>query len=162
MVPGTIHISVSARPPIALARNGGELWAVDAAGTLLGPHGGKGLAAADDWVVIDAEAGGPRALARGAGFVNRIREDDPQLFIRLSEVAVVGDSFTVIDRESRTRLQFGPDALTPGRASALWRVYLGLRPELDRHSLLRSEADLRFNDRIILKAPASDAVRGKT
>jgi hypothetical protein len=162
VVPGTIHIAVSARPPVALARKDGQLWAIDAAGTLLGPHAGKGLAAADDWVVIDAEAGGPRGLARGAAFVTRIREDDPSLFGRLSEVSVLTDGFAVIDRESRARLHFGLDALTPGRASVLWRVYLGLRPELDRHSLLRSEADLRFNDRIILKAPASDAVRGKT
>ncbi len=162
VVPGTIQVTVTARPPIALARKEGELWAVDAAGTLLGPHAGKGLSAAADFVVIDAEAGGPKALGRGAAFVARIREDDPALFDRLSEVSVQGEGFAAVDRESRTRLLFGPDALSPGRASALWRVYLTLRPELDRHALLRNEADLRFNDRIILKAPASDAVRGKT
>jgi cell division septal protein FtsQ len=162
VVPGTIHITVTARPPIALARKEGELWAVDAAGTLLGPHAGKGLAAADDYVVIDSDAGGPKALARGAALVARIREDDPALFARLSEVSVGADEFAVVDRESHTRLLFGPDALSPGRVSALWRVYLTLRPDLDRHALLRNEADLRFNDQIILKAPASDAVRGKT
>jgi hypothetical protein len=162
VIPGSIHISVTARPAIALARKEGELWSVDAAGTLLGPHAGKGLSAAGDFVVIDAESGGAKALARGAAFVARIREDDPVLFARLSEVSVKADEFAVVDRESRTRLLFGPDALSPGRASALWRVYLTLRGELDRHALLRNEADLRFNDRIILKAPASDAVRGKT
>ena len=162
VVPGTIQITVTARPPVALARKGDELWAIDAAGTLLGPHAGKGLAATADWVLIDATGGEPKALSRGAAFVVRLREDDPELFARLSEVSVEGDSFAVVDREIRTRLLFGPDALKPGRASALWRVYIGLCPELERHALLRSEADLRFNDRIILKAPASDAVRGKT
>ena len=55
----------------------------------------------------------------------------------------------------------GPDAAEPKKAAPLWRAFLALRPELDRHSLPAAEADLRFSGRIVLKAPG-DPGRGKT
>ena len=65
------------------------------------------------------------------------------------------------DRHARARLLFGPDAAEPGKAAPLWRAFLALRPELDRHALSLAEADLRFAGRIVLKAPG-DSGRGKT
>ena len=178
VVPDTVTVQVTARPPVALARKDGVLWTVDRAGTWLGPYAGRAISGNDDFVVIDAGAGKeeksededavekPEALdpavARGAAFIARLREDDPPLLARLSELEVEGDGFRVIDNVTHMRLRFGPDALAPGSTAAIWRAFLALVPELERHSLLGREADLRFADRIVLKAPAGDAGRGKT
>jgi len=162
VVPGTVHVTVIARPPVALARRGGQLWAVDGKGNFLGPHTGRGAATEDDFVVIDPGKDEARGVIRGAALIAQLRRDDRVLSDRLSEVEVGPDSFAVIDRQIRTRLLLPADAAEPGKAAALWRAFLVLRPELERHSLLRNEADLRFSDRIILKAPADDAARGKT
>ena len=162
VVPGTVHVTVTSRPPVALARRGGQLWAVDAKGNFLGPHTGRGAAADEDFVVIDPGKEEARGVVRGAALIAQLRRDDRVLADRLSEVEVQPDAFAVIDREIRTRLLLPADAAEPGKAASLWRAFLVLRPELERHSLLRNEADLRFSDRIILKAPADDAARGKT
>jgi hypothetical protein len=76
-------------------------------------------------------------------------------------VALVPEGFAVTDRVARARLLFGPDAVELGKAAPLWRAFLALRPELDRHALSATEADLRFAGRIVLKAPG-DSGRGKT
>ncbi len=164
VVPDTVVVSIRARPPVALARRDGTLWTVDAAGTWLGTWDGRKAAPGEDWVLVDPGAGGEPvdALARGALFVSRLRDDDPALFARLSEVEVTGGGFAAWDRASQARLLFGGDALEPGRAAAAWRAYLALRPELERHALLRSEVDLRFRDRIILNAPRPEAAAGRT
>jgi hypothetical protein len=169
VVPDTVTVQITARPPIALARKDGVLWTVDRAGTWLGPYSGRAISGSDDFVVIDAspstdedkaEALDP-AVARGAAFIERLREDDPPLLARLSELEVESDGFRVVDKVSHMRLRFGPEAISAGSASAIWRAFLALVPELERHSLLGREADLRFADRIVLKAPAHDAGRGK-
>lgn len=163
IVPDTVVVAVSARPAVALALRDGALSAVDASGSTLGaftPRAGS----ADDFVVLDPSPCGddPKALPRGAAFVARLKQDDPALFARLSEVEVLPHGVAVVDRVARVRLLFGADAAEPGRASASWRAFLALAPELDRHSLSRTEADLRFADRIILNALPPEAERGKT
>lgn len=168
IVPDTIVVQVSARPPIALARKGDELWTVDRSGAFLGVYRERATGDAELFAVIDPgpggevaiEAGG--ALARGAAFVDRIKSDDPSLYRRVSEVEVRPDGFAVVDRVARVQLLFGPDATEPSRAVLSWRAYLAVRPELERHALSSLEVDLRFADRIVLKAPAAEAGRGKT
>ena len=66
------------------------------------------------------------------------------------------------DAPARLRLLVGEDALVPGKAFARWRAFLALSPELSRHGLLPREVDLRFENRIVLKAPGADAARGDT
>jgi hypothetical protein len=66
-----------------------------------------------------------------------------------------------VDQIAKARLLFGLDAGEPGRAAPAWRAYLALRAEMERHALAANEADLRFQDQIVLKRPADD-VRGKT
>ncbi len=162
VVPDTIAVRLAARPAVAVARRGDELWAVDAEGGFLGPL--KEEARAEDFVVIDPSgAGDERAgTARGTAFVTRLKADDPDLLGRLSEVVVTRDGIAVIDKIARLRLLFGPEALEPRTGSLRWRALLALLPEIERHGLLRREVDLRFRDRIVLKAPASEGERGKT
>ena len=105
--------------------------------------------------------------AEGAAFLAALRADAPDLLARVSDVALVPEGFAVTDRVARARLLFGPNAAEParpgepGKAAPLWRAFLALRPELDRHALPLAEADLRFSGRIVLTAPG-DAGRGKT
>jgi len=162
LVPGTLVVTVVSRPPVALARRGAELWTVDRLGTPLGPFKGRALAADDDFVILD---GDEERIRRGAGFLAALREEDPALLARLSDVTVIDDGLLVTDRIARVRLLFSRDAAEPGRtagAAASWRAYLALIPELPRLFLAPGEADLRFDGRIVLKAPPDSAGRGKT
>ena len=163
IVPGTIMVVVVARPPVAVAvreDRGGELWTVDRTGSFIGPYGGRALGREDDFVVLSGVAD-EDARARGAAFLDVLRTEDPDLLARASEVAVVPEGFAVTDRVASSRLLFGPDAASPGRAAPIWRAYLALLPELERSALPTADADLRFADRIVLKAPG-DPGRGKT
>ncbi len=162
VVPGTIAVSVVARPPVALAvraDRGGELWTVDRTGSYIGPYGGRALSASDDFPLLAARDAD--ALAKGAGFLDVLRTEDPDLLGRASDVAVVPEGFAVTDRVARGRLLFGPDAAQPGVAAPRWRAWLALLPEIERSGLPTSEADLRFAGRIVLKSPG-DAGRGNT
>jgi len=163
IVPDTIAVRVVARPPVALvarADKDGELWTIDRGGSFTGPYSGRALSKNDDFVVLSG-ASDAAALARGAAFLEAIREEDSALLARIADVALVPEGFAVTDRVARARLLFGPDAAESGKAAPLWRAFLALRPELDRHALSATEADLRFADRIVLKAPGESG-RGKT
>ena len=165
IVPDTVEVVVKPNPPVALARKGGSLCTVDAGGNLLGAYKGRAISGADDFVVLDAdalpEAARPAGLARGASFVARLAVEDAALLARVSEVQVLPDSLALVDQIAKARLLFGLDAAEPGRAAPAWRAYLALRSEMERHGLATNEADLRFQDQIVLKRPADD-VRGKT
>jgi hypothetical protein len=163
VVPDTITVRVVARPPVALvvrADKGGELWTIDRGGSFTGPYTGRALSKSDDFVVLSG-ASDAASLAKGAAFLETLRGDDPGLLARVSDVALVPEGFAVTDRIAQARLLFGPDAAEPRRAAPLWRAFLALRPELDRHALPLAEADLRFAGRIVLKEPG-DAGHGKT
>ena len=163
IVPDTIAVRVVARPPVALvarADKDGELWTIDRGGSFIGPYAGRALSKSDDFVVLSG-ASDTASLARGAKFVEVLREEDPELLARVSGVVLVPEGFSVTDRIAKACLLFGPDAAEPKKAAPLWRAFLALRPELDRHSLPATEADLRFSGRIVLKAPP-DTGRGKT
>jgi cell division protein FtsQ len=160
VVPDTVVVRIVARPPVALARKGGEIWTVDRSGVWLGPYAGRGVGRDDDFVVIDPGET-PDGVARGAAFLETLRTEDPELLARVSELGVNPDGFRLVDRVARATLLFAPDADEPGRAAPIWRAFLALRPELERHALTTAEVDLRFADRIVLKAPA-DSERGKT
>ena len=162
IVPGTIALVVTARPPVALAvrpDRGGELWTVDRTGSFIGPYGGRALSHADDFPVLSAKD--DDALRQGAAFLETLRAEDPDLLARASDVAVVPEGFAVTDRVAKSRLLFGPDAAAPSRAAPIWRAYLALLPLLERNALPTSDADLRFAGRIVLKSPG-DPGHGNT
>jgi cell division protein FtsQ len=162
VVPDTIALHVEPRAPVALARRGEELWTVDQDGLWLAasPTG----AAAPRFVILDPAAcpSPDEAVAKGARLLARLKADDPELLARVSEVEVLPEGFAVVDAPARLRLLLGDDALLPERAFARWRAFLALAPELGRHGLLPREVDLRFENRIVLKAPGAEEARGKT
>jgi cell division protein FtsQ len=162
VVPDTITLHLEPRSPVALVRRGGELWTVDQDGRWLAPFAGGPRA--PRFVVLDP-SGAPspeEGAALGARLLARLEADDPELLSRVSEVEVLADGFAVVDAPARLRLLLGADALGPGRAFARWRAFLALAPELARLGLLSREVDLRFENRIVLKAPAAEGVRGAT
>ncbi len=162
VVPDTISVQVEPRAPVALARRADELWTVDQEGLWLAPYsGGPG---APRFVVLDP-SGAPspeEAIVRGARLLARLRAEDPDLYTRVSEVEVLSEGFAVVDVPARLRLFLGDDAVAPGKAFARWRAFLALAPELGRRGLLPREVDLRFENRIVLKAPGAEAARGDT
>jgi len=162
LVPGTLVVSVVSRAPVALARRADGLWTVDRNGNALGPYAGRAISAADDFVVLE---GDDERIRAGAAFLGALKAEDPALVTRLSDVALTDRGLVVTDRVARVRLLFAPDAAEPGRivaAAASWRAALALLPQLTRLSLASGEADLRFDGRIVLKAPPESAGRGKT
>lgn len=162
VVPDTISVQVEERAPVALARRGEELWTVDQDGLWLAAYAGG--AGASRFVVLDpAGAASPEeGTARGALLLSRLSAEDPELLSRVSEVEVLADGFAVVDAPARLRLLLGNDAAAGGKTFARWRAFLALSPELSRHGLLPREVDLRFENRIVLKAPGAEGVRGDT
>jgi cell division septal protein FtsQ len=162
VVPDTISVQVEARSPVALARRGDELWTVDQDGLWLTAH--TGGAGAPRFVVLDS-SGAPspeEGVVRGARLLARLGAEDPELLARISEVEVLAAGFAVVDAPARLRLRLGDDALVPGPAFARWRAFLALAPELTRLGLLPREVDLRFENRIVLKAPGTEGPRTET
>lgn len=162
VVPDTIAVQVEPRSPVALARRGDELWTVDQNGLWLGAYGGG--AGSPRYVIVDpsGSASPEEGVTRGARLLARLKEEDPDLLARVSEVEVLAEGFAVVDAPARLRLRLGDDALAPGRAFARWRAFLALAPELGRHGLLPREVDLRFENRIVLKAPGAESAHGST
>jgi len=162
VVPDTISVAVEPRAPVALARRGEELWTVDQDGRWLATFAGG--AGAPRFVVLDpgGAATPDEGVALGAKLLARLAAEDPGLLARVSEVEVLPAGFAVVDAPARLRLLLGEDALAPGKAFARWRALLALAPELGRHGLLTGEVDLRFENRIVLKAPGAETVRGDT
>ncbi len=162
VVPDTVALQVEPRAPVALARRGEALWTVDQDGLWLAEY--RGGAGAPRFVVLDPSgaASPEEGVVRGARLLGRLSAEDPELLARVSEVEVLPRGFALVDAPARLRLLVGEDALAPGKAFARWRAFLALSPELSRHGLLPREVDLRFENRIVLKAPGADAARGDT
>ena len=162
VVPDTISLQIEPRAPVALARRGDELWTVDQDGLWLAAY--TGGAGAPRFVVLDP-SGAPspeKGVVRGARLLARLRAEDPELLARISEVEVLSEGFAIVDAPARLKLRLGDDALVPGRAFARWRAFLALAPELTRYGLLPREVDLRFENRIVLKAPRTEGSRSET
>jgi len=160
IVPDTLVIHVEARPPMALARHGGVLWTVDREGTWLGPYEGRALSGADDFPIVDGP-GDDGSVRTGALFLAALRSEDPALFSRVSDVAVVPEGLEVTDRVARARLVVGRDPDAAPRTAAAWRAFLALAPDLARRGLPSDAADLRFDGRLVLHVPPDALGRGK-
>ncbi len=168
VLPDALEVRLKARAAVALARLGDELWTVDANGVGLWRY--TRSTPGEDLVLVDP---GPDfkdtdRMERAMRFLGRLREEDKDLLARVSELEVrggrgsLGRSLVVFDRLLRARLHFGEDALEPGRAALTWRALLATVPELSRHGLSLQDIDLRFADRIVLRAPDIEATHGKT
>ena len=161
LVPDTLVIRVEARPPVALARRGAELWCVDRSGSWLGPYTGRAVSGDDDYPLLDG-AGDDESVRKGAAFLAALRTEDPILWSRLSDLSIAPDGVTVTDRVARARLLLPGDPAEAPRAAAAWRAWLAVAPDLERRGLPAQPADLRFEGRIVLSAPPELFGRGKT
>ncbi len=160
VVPDTLVVRVEARPPVALARRGADLWMVDRSGTWLGRYAGRAVSGQDDFPLIDG-SGGDDAVSRGAAFLMALKAEDEALCARLSDITVLGSGVSVTDRVARARLLLPGDPAEAGRAAAAWRAWLALVPDLGRRGLPVDAADLRFDGRIVLAPPPDGLDHGK-
>ncbi len=160
LVPDTLLIRIEARPPLALARRAGTLWTVDKGGAWLGPYEGRALSGEDDFPIIDA-TGDDESVRCAAAFLASLKDVDPALFSRVSDVLVSPEGLVVTDRLARARLVVGKNPEETPRTAATWRAFLALVPDLSRRGLPDDSADLRFDGRIVLHTPPDTLGRGK-
>jgi cell division protein FtsQ len=144
-LPGTLRINVTERVPVALVRSGNRIQYVDEHGVTfaeLSPEVGD-----DDLPLIAVDSVGDAELARTVAFVGALRASDPLLYSRISEVHPIAPrGFALFDRELGASVYVNAEDVSPK-----WRsLYSIAKAEnLKRGSI--EYADLRFNDRIVLK-----------
>jgi len=148
-IPDTLRIRIFERTPVALVATDGHIAYVDETGVAfseLSPTVGDG-----DLPLITNAAGSE--LARSVALLRELRERDPQIYSRISEVKPVAPSgFALFDRELGAFVY-----ADEGDLSAKWRdLYAVARAEhLGMHDI--EYADLRFAGRIVVK-PVHPAV----
>ncbi|HEU4632258.1 MAG TPA: FtsQ-type POTRA domain-containing protein [Gemmatimonadaceae bacterium] len=137
-LPGTLVVRVRERLPVAFVASADGLRALDAAGRRLPIDPAR--TAVDLPVVGSADT---TLLA----LLGELREEDPALYRRISEVRRVGGDellFRLYDRTVRT----GVD-VTPARLAMIRPVEADLR----RRHLDATELDLRFRHQVIARLP---------
>jgi cell division protein FtsQ len=142
-LPDTLRIIIVERTPVALLQSGGDLRYVDVQGVSfadLSPTVGD-----SDLPVITHASGSE--LVRSVRLVAELRAKDPQVFSRISEIRPIApNGFAVFDRQLGAFIYANGDDL-----SAKWRSLYGIvEAEHLGHDDIEY-ADLRFNDRIIVK-----------
>lgn len=141
-LPDTLRIKITERKPVALARIGDRLMYVDAEGAAfaeLSPRVG------DDDLPLIADAEGAELL-RSVQFLTALRKGDAELYARISEVwPIPPRGFALYDREL--------GAVVYANAEDVSAKYRSLRAVLGAEFNPKIEyADLRFADRVIVKA----------
>ncbi|HVG24663.1 MAG TPA: FtsQ-type POTRA domain-containing protein [Thermoanaerobaculia bacterium] len=141
-LPDTLRIKITERKPIALARVGEHLLYVDAEGAAfaeLTPTVG------DDDLPLITNAQGAELL-RTVQLLTTLRQRDRELYARVSEVwPIAPRGFALYDRDL--------DALVYANAEDVSAKYRNLRAVLGAELNPKIEyADLRFADRVIVKA----------
>ncbi|MFZ2493176.1 MAG: FtsQ-type POTRA domain-containing protein [Thermoanaerobaculia bacterium] len=142
-LPDALRINIVERRPVALARTAGQIFYVDRKGlafTELTPAAGD-----DDLPVIVGAEGSE--LARTVVMLESLRQTDPSIYTRISEVRPVAPrGFAFYDRDLDAFVFANAEDL-----AAKWRsLYAVARSEgLGRGGI--EYADLRFANRVVLK-----------
>ncbi|HEX8171085.1 MAG TPA: FtsQ-type POTRA domain-containing protein [Thermoanaerobaculia bacterium] len=141
-LPDTLRIKITEREPVALARIGDALRYVDEDGA---PFADLSPSAGDDDLPLITDAAGAE-LQRTVAMLRELRAHDRDLYLRVSEVRPVPPrGFAIYDRQLRAFVYAGADDL-----AAKWRgLYAIVKSEND---MSIEYADLRFADRVIVKA----------
>ncbi|MBV9496534.1 MAG: FtsQ-type POTRA domain-containing protein [Acidobacteria bacterium] len=146
-LPGTLRINVVERKAVALVQRSDRLAYVDEDGVTfaeLSPHVG------DEDLPIIADASGEE-LARSIALVRDLRTRDPQVYSRISEVKPIAPkSFALFDRELGAFVYANAEDV-----SAKWRTLYGVMRAENLGANAIEYADLRFNDRIVVKPKGS-------
>ncbi|HVS33434.1 MAG TPA: FtsQ-type POTRA domain-containing protein [Thermoanaerobaculia bacterium] len=142
-LPDTLRIRVVEREPVALVQNGGTLRYVDGQGT---PFADLSPSAGNPDLPLIREAGGAELL-RSVELIGRLRESDPALYSRISDLMPIApDGFAIHDRELG-----GLVLANAADISEKWRSLYGIaRADRLAHGSIQY-ADLRFTDRIVIK-----------
>lgn len=142
-LPDTLRIRIVERTPAALVRVGNELRYADESGV---PFAALSPSVGDPDLPLIV-AGDPADLKRCTEFVRDLRQRDPLLYARISEVRPLPpNAFALFDRDLGTTVYAKGDDL-----SEKWRtLYAVADAERFGRAAIRY-ADLRFADRIILK-----------
>jgi cell division protein FtsQ len=158
VLPNGLHVAVRERRPAAVALIGGLAHQLDDRGFVIGP---SGAAMADDLPVLtgldglegDALAA---ALASGVDTLERLRRRNPELAALVSEMDLSrGDRLTV-----RTIAPGPVLLLDPDRVERNVDSFLGRRQEIERRVGPLQTVDLRWRNRITVKAAAGFADNG--
>ena len=142
-LPDTLRIVVTERKPVALALQDSGLRYVDQYGVPFAPLSPE-VGNPDLPLITDASGAD---LVRCVGLLQELGRNDPEMYLRVSEAKPVApDGFALFDRELGAFVYVRPEEL-----SAKWRTLRAVaRAEnLGRGSI--AYADLRFNDRIVIK-----------
>ncbi len=148
-LPDTLRIKITERKPVAIARAGERLLYVDDEGAAfadVSPNVG------DDDLPLISDAHGSE-LVRSVAFLVSLRKSDPSLFARVSEVwPIAPRGFALYDREL--------GAVVYANAEDVSAKYRNLRAVLGAEANPKIEyADLRFADRVIVKAVETNHVQ---
>jgi cell division protein FtsQ len=154
-LPGTLRVRVFEREPVALVRVGDQLWYVDLEGTAFAE---LSPAVGNDALPIISQAEGSELL-RTVRFLESLRNGDPELFSRLSELwPIPPRGFAMWDRSLGAIVYANEE-----NGAAKWRSLYAILEAEQRPPI--QYADLRFSDRVIIKsihdvaaAPARAAV----
>jgi cell division protein FtsQ len=142
-LPDTLRITIAERVPLALVQSGSALRYVDQQGVTfaeLSPSVG------DDDLPLITDAAGPE-LARTIALIRDLRARDPLAFARISEVRPVApEGFALFDRQLGASLYANRADLS----QKLRHLDAILAAEQLRPGSIEY-ADLRFDDRIVIK-----------
>jgi cell division protein FtsQ len=142
-LPDTLRITIAERMPVALLQNGAKLQYVDEQGVTFAD---LSASVGDDDLPLITNAAGPE-LARTVALIRDLRAHDPQAFARISEVRPVApDGFALFDRQLGAFLYANRADLSP----KLRHLDAILAAEQMRPRSIEY-ADLRFDDRIVIK-----------
>lgn len=143
-LPATLHVNVVERTPSALMQSGDKLRYVDEHGVAfadLSPTIGD-----TDLPIISGGASGSE-VARAVALIRDLRLRDPQVLSRISEVRPVAPKgFALFDRELGAIVYANGDDV-----SQKYRDLYAVTREEQLAPRSIEYADLRFNDRIVIK-----------
>ncbi len=142
-LPGTLRISIVERTPVALVTNAPRIDYVDVDGVdfaELAPAVGD-----SDLPLIEGASG--TELARSVAFLAALRASDKEVYSRISEVRPIApNGFAVFDRDLGTVVYVNAGDVSK-KVRSLYAI--AHAEQLDRGAI--DYADLRFNDRIVIK-----------
>jgi cell division protein FtsQ len=150
-LPDTLRVRIVERTPVALVQSGARLQYVDENGV---PFAELSPAVGDSDLPLITGATSASELARCVALLRALRARDADVFARISEVRPVPpDGFALFDRQLGAVIY-----AREGDLSAKWRDLYAIAgaEKLGRASI--AYADLRFADRIVIKASNSIAV----
>lgn len=144
-LPDTLRIKIAERQPVALVRSGDRLFYADERGVAFAE---LSPAVGDDDLPLITNATGTET-ARAVALLTALRAKDPQVYSRVSEVhPIPPHGFALFDRQVGAFVYANADDV-----STKWRSLYSIL-EAEQHPRIEY-ADLRFNDRIVIKPVAT-------